>query len=69
MDFDYNDIVIVEKGKHKGFVGFIDDEESPNFLVLYDLTPNSITNGYIMVRETSVRKLSPAEIALLQSQH
>lgn len=62
----YNDIVIVEKGKHKGFVGFVDDEDRNDCVVLYDLTPQSIENGYIVVRETSVRKLTEDEIAKLQ---
>lgn len=68
MGVELEDVVIVEKGRHKGFIGFVDDEDGADRIVLYDLTPKSIENGYIVVRESSVRKLTDEEIAALQRQ-
>jgi len=65
VTFQYNDIVIVERGKHKGFVGFVDNDESHGRVILYDLTPTRIENGYVVVKESSIRKLNDDEIQRL----
>lgn len=67
MAFEINDIVVVTRGKHEGFLGFIDDEIEDGRFVLYDLTPQRIFNGYIVVGDSDLRKLTEEEVLRLTS--
>ena len=62
MSLEVNDVVIVEKGHHKGFLGFVDDETGEGGIIVFPLAGDRYRQGPIVVRESSLRKLTDEEV-------
>lgn len=55
--FEYGDLLLVVKGKHKGIVGLYDNDEENEHLVLYPMDKSKVVDyskGYILVSKSEV---------------